>query len=119
MAASTVTNNVGPRDGSMVLITWPLTTADHTGNSFEFSNFADRTWQASGTFGDATLAFEGSNDGTNWFALTNVASGSAATLTAAGGLSTIELPRYGRPRLSTVGSGASIAVSMLGRRAPE
>lgn len=117
MAAATVDKNIGPRDGSMVLISWTLTSADDTGDSFEFSNFADRTWQATGTWGGATLALEGSNDGQNWFALSNLASGSAATLTADGGASTLELPRYGRPRLSTAGTGASIEVSVCAREA--
>lgn len=79
--------------------------------------WSGRTWQASGTWGGATLAFEGSNDGATWFALTNAAGGAAATLTANGGLSTNELPLYVRPNLTTVGSGASLTVTCLMRRA--
>lgn len=116
-AGATITRDIAGRDNSVVLCTWPLLTANPDGTPFEMPEYADRTWQATGTFGGATLAFQGSNDGTNWFPLSNAAGGSAATLTAAGGVATIELPRYVRPNLTTAGTGATITVTLLARRA--
>lgn len=120
MAAATVSVNVGPRDGSMKQISWALTTADPSGDSFQFSDFADRTWQAKASaWGGATLGFEGSYNGTDWFPLSNLASGAAAALTGDGGLTTIEVPQFCRPRLTTPGTSASVAVSVIMRRAPK
>lgn len=111
------TRSVSDGGGSILLLSWPLLTATPDGAQMEKVEWADRTWQAVGTWGGAVLTFQGSNDGTNWFGLTNAAGGSAATLSANGGLSTIELPRYVRPNLTTVGVGAAITVSLCARRA--
>jgi hypothetical protein len=116
MAVNPTVQNVSKRDDSVKLATWNLTTATPDGEWIELDEWADRTWQATGTFGGATVAFQGSNDGVNAFPLTNVASGSALTLTTTGGAATIELPRYVRPNLTVVGVGAIIAVTLLLRR---
>lgn len=104
-------------DGSLMGFSWALLTASPDGSPVQFAQWADRTWQATGSFGGATLTFQGSNDGTNWFTLTNAAGGAAAALTAAGGLATIELPLYVRPNLTVVGAGATVTVTLLMRRA--
>lgn len=114
-AYSATTPSLG--DGSLNLYTWPLTTANPDGAPIQAPEWADRTWQATGTFGGATVAFQGSNDGTNWFSLTNAAGGAAVALVAAGGCSTVELPLYVRPNLTVVGAGATISVTLLARRA--
>jgi hypothetical protein len=113
----TYTQDIGERDDTIILFTWNLTTAIPDGVPMERPEWADRSWQASGAFGGATLSFQGSNDNVNWFTLSNAAGGAAATLTAAGGLSTIELPRFVRPNLTAVGVAATVAVSCCARRA--
>lgn len=113
----TFSRDVAGRDGSVVLLTWALTTANPDGLPVDKVEWADRTWQAQGTWGGATLTFQGSNDGANWFSLTNAAGGAAAALTANGGLASIELPLYVRPNLTVVGAGATITVTLCARRA--
>ena len=119
MAASTPTinNNVQPGDGSVILSTWNLTTADPSGGAFEWAQWADRCFQAVGTnWGGATLAIEGSNDGSTWFTLSNAAGGTAATFTADGGKQILEVPRFVRPKLTTAGTAAVVAAILLARR---
>lgn len=114
--APTLNNDVGAGDRSTVLWTWTITTANTDGVAVEYSEYADKTWQAVGTWGGATLTLQGSNDGTNWFSLTNAAGGTAATFTADGGKAVIETPRYVRPSLTVVGVGASVVVTLCARR---
>lgn len=113
----TLTSQVSTQDGSVVMASWDLTTANADGSPIQYVEWADRTWQAVGTWGGATLTFQGSNDGTNWFGLTNAAGGAAATLSANGGLATVELPLYVRPNLTTPGAGATVTVKLCARRA--
>lgn len=118
MATVTPTlSKVGDQDDSAVLLSWALTSTNTDGAPLEWTQWADRCFTAFGTWGAATLTIQGSNDGTNWFALSNAAGATAATFTADGGKSIIELPRYVRPNLTTPGSGAAVTVQMLGRRA--
>lgn len=118
MATVTPTvTKVGDQDDSAVLFSWSLTSTNTDGAYVEWVQWADRCFQAAGTWGTATLTLQGSNDGTNWFTLSNAAGGTAATFTADGGKTVIELPRYARPNLTTPGSGAAITVTLLGRRA--
>lgn len=118
MATVTPTlSKVGDQDDSAVLLAWSLTTANTDGAPLEWTQWADRCFQAVGTWGGATLTIEGSNDGTNWAPLSNAAGGTAATFTANGAKTIIELPRYVRPNLTTPGSGATVAVTLLARRA--
>ena len=116
--AATTTTVYGYDDGLKVV--WALTTADHTGAAIGPETFqhTDICLQGTGTWGGATLALEGSNDGTNYFAVTNTA-GSALTLTADGGKQAVERPLYLRPRLSTVGVGATVTVTLALRRNPK
>lgn len=113
----TMTQEIGSGDGSLILFTWALTSSNTDGQLVSSVEWADRTWQAAGTWGGATLTLQGSNDGTNWFTLANAAGGAAATLTANGGMATVELPRYVRPNLTTAGTGAAVTVTALMRRA--
>ena len=116
-ATATSTFEVSTGDGSVVLYTWSLTTANPDGAPISAVEWADRTWQVTGTFGGATLQPQGSNDGVNWFPLSNAAGGAAVSLTVASGVATIELPRYVRPNLTTVGVGAVLTATLCARRA--
>lgn len=118
MATVTPTlSKVGDQDDAAILLSWALTTTNTDGAPLEWTQWADRCFQAVGTWGGATLTIEGSNDGTNWAPLSNAAGGTAATFTANGAKTIIELPRYVRPNLTTPGSGAAVAVTLLARRA--
>jgi hypothetical protein len=108
--------SVGDGDGSYSLLTWPLVTATPDGLPFEMLDKAECCIQSTGTYGGATVSWQGSNDGTNWFTCTNVAGGTAATMTATGGMQIIERPRYMRPNLTVVGAGATISVTAMLRR---
>lgn len=121
--AATVSDQYGQDDGLRAV--WTLTTADHTGAALGPAQFqhADMCFQAvaaadGSTWGGATLAIEGSNDGTNFFALTNASGGAAVTFTANGGKQIIEKPFYVRPRLSAVGVGATVVITLAARRNP-
>ena len=108
---------IGAEDSSVYLVTWILTTADHTGASLQMTEWADRTVHAqSSAWGGATLAIEGSNDGANWLPLKSVADVTAIALTADGMALLLELPRYIRPRLTTVGAAATVNVMIAIRR---
>lgn len=71
--------------------------------------------QAIGTFGGATVALQGSVDGTNYFDLDDLG-GSAVVLTAAGGTGVAagDVPRYIRPATSG-GTGTDVDVYVLVR----
>lgn len=111
---STNTNSVGG-DDICFLVSYPMTTADHTGLAVERPQWYDRVLVATGTWGGATLILEGSNDGTNFVPLKD-ANGTAISLTADGTFHLLGTPRFVRPRLSVVGAGATITATLLCRR---
>lgn len=115
--ANTISGAIPPTgDGDAALITWILLTADPAGAAVAYEDYQDRAVQATGTFGGATLQWEGSLDGgTTWFILTNP-QGTAIAFTAAGGSQISEASALIRPRLTTVGAGATInAILYAGR----
>ena len=97
-------------------VTWALTTADHTGApiSDRFAEFADRTIYFLGTWGGATAAAEG-GDGTTYVALTDP-QGNSVSKTADGIEVITEIPQFTRPRLTTVGVGATVTATVIMRR---
>lgn len=117
--APSISRLIGDSDGNAALITWNLTTANTDGVPVEFVQFTDLCWQSFATNqGGATATIQGSNDGTNYFSLTNAAGGTAMTFAADGGKQAIERPRYVRPSLTTAGSASVIAIVLLARRNP-
>lgn len=112
MAAVITTDLNG--DGSVTMAVWPLTTADHTGDALSWADWADRSVTFAGTWGGATAALEGSNDGSTWIPLADP-QGTAITKTANGIEAVLELTRFVRPRLSTVGAGATVSATILMR----
>lgn len=124
MADPTITRQVGNADMSEMLITWNLTTADPIGTPIQYPEFADRTWQfgtAANTLGGSVGAVQGSNTGiaADMATLSDAAGGIALTWNALAQRpkTTIELPLYMGPALTTVGVGAIITVTCLARRA--
>ena len=109
---------VSDGDGSIVQLQWVLLTADADGAPFEFTEWADITFVATGTWGGATLKVQGSANGTTFPAtgLSNAAGGAEATAAADKVFTTIERPRYMRPILTTTGTGATVTVTAILRR---
>lgn len=106
-------------DGSVFLAVWTLTSADNVGVPIgdQFIQCSDRNVDMTGTFDSCTAVWEGSNGGTTYGTLNQVASGAAISKSAAAGpMQVLELPRYSRPR-SSGGSGLqSVIVSCVARR---
>ena len=104
-------------DGSVIKVSYNLTTADHTGAGAAAVEWSDRTVQITGTFGGCTMIVEGSNDGgTTWAQLRDPA-GTLLAFTAAGLKAVMEITEQIRPRLSVVGTAADVVVSVVARRA--
>jgi hypothetical protein len=101
---------------------WTLTTADPNGEAVgpEELQHTDVCIQAVGTnWGGAVLKLQGSNDGTNWFDMTNAAGGATLSFSATdGGKQAIERPFYYRPALTTTGTLAVVVVTVCARRNP-
>ncbi len=93
-------------------ITWtPLLNGD-VGDAFELSGAPDKTVTITGTFGSGgSVTLQGSNDGTNWFALTDPQA-NAITKTAAAMEAVLENPRYIRPNV-TAGDGTTSLTVIL------
>lgn len=98
------------RDGA-ITATWAALGGTDSGAPFRLPCSADLTFQVSGTFGGATCAFQGSNDGTTWHNLTQRGGtgGAAMTYTSAACHACNEMPLFVRPNI-TGGTGSSITV---------
>lgn len=108
----------GSQDGSVMRVTWALTSSNPDGAPIPFAEYSDRTVVVSGTWGGATLELQGSNELTpTTFVQLNSAAGSAATATTNKAIQVLEVPLYFRPNLTVVGAGASITVTLIARRA--
>lgn len=116
MAERTATAIPGP---GYRAITWTGILNGDTGSWFDTEDFADRTFQVSGTFGaGGSVTMQGSNDAsapTNVFTLTDQA-GAALTFTAAGGKVALEAPRWVRPTCTAGDGTTSLTVQAIARR---
>jgi hypothetical protein len=112
----TFTKLRGPAGGIDALVAaWtPLAATGDIGQPLQRVDLPDRSVQVAGSFAGATIVFEGSNDGANWFTLSSP-SGAALSFTAAG-LMQVNMPvAFVRPHV-TSGSGASLTLTMTARR---
>ena len=94
---------------------WSPMVLSDTATPVRLGLFSDRTVQVAGTFGGATLALAGSNDGTNYVTLYD-AQGSPLSFTGAGLKAIVELPVFIKPILSGGDGTTSLAVTLAGRR---
>lgn len=102
--------------GYAVLYTWTGLLNGDTGAAVEMPEYGDRTVQITGTFGvGGTLVLQGSNDGTNWFSLTDP-QGNLISKTAAAGENVMETPRYTRPIVTAGDGSTSLVVTIFARR---
>lgn len=102
-----------------VLVTWPTLTQTGTdvGAAWEHADYGDRTVQFDGTIGaGGSITLQGSNDGTNWIALTDP-QGNAITKTALPALEVVaENTRFVRPAVTAGDGTTSINCRMFARR---
>lgn len=98
------------------LVTWAGLLNTDTGAPVVWTEYADRCFQVTGTFGTGgSCTVQGSNDGTNWASLTDPL-GNALTFTSQRIEQALELPRYVRP-IVTAGDGTTnLAVTLCMRR---
>lgn len=97
------------------LVTWAGLLNGDTGEPVNLSDFPDRTVQFLGTFGTGgSVTFEGSNNKTNWVALTDP-QGNAITKTAAGMEFVTETPLWVRPNVTAGDGSTDLTVIMFAR----
>ena len=104
----------------VLLSTWDaLLASGDVGSNLDAARLPDKTVTVTGpTGGTTSVTIEGSNDGTNFQALTEPQGGTEIVFTSATEIWTIlENPRYIRPRLDTVTSGAVSPVIYITSRA--
>jgi len=104
-----------PSDSKAKIVKWLAITNGDTADPFipvEFDT-AIASVQISGTLGSATLTFQQSNDGTNWFTAKTPA-GDDVTTTVAGMFEISLSGLYVRPSISG-GSGSSVNVILVAR----
>jgi hypothetical protein len=111
---TTVPFNTQVKEAAGVYLdSWTLTSANTDGQPISIPGAPDRCFQATGTFGGATIVMQGSLDGgTTWFQLHD-GGNTLIALTAADGGAILENALLIRPFLSVAGSGASINVYLL------
>lgn len=97
---------------------WPTMTnsGSDVGEAIEMFGSADRSVQVTGTFGTGgTIRIEGSNDGSNYYPLTDP-QGNNLDFTSAKIEAVSEITRYIRPRVTAGDGTTSLTVTMLLRR---
>lgn len=93
-------------------LVWAAMANGDTGLPVLLPGNADRTIQVTGTFGTGgSVALEGSNDGTNFFALTDP-TGTVIAITSAGIKAITEACMYVRPHV-TAGDGTTALVAKM------
>lgn len=98
------------------IIGWTGLLNGDTGAAVEMVDYADKTVTITGTFGvGGTIAIQGSNNGTDWFSVTDP-QGNAMSKTSAAMEIVIEGPRYIRPSVTAGDGTTSLAVQMCCRR---
>jgi hypothetical protein len=105
------------KDGSVVAITWPTMTNAGTdvGAAIQLASF-EKTFHAYGTFGaGGNVIVEGSNDGTNFNALSN-RQGTAMNFTAAAMNTSQDKPIWVRPRVTAGDGTTSVSVTVACHR---
>lgn len=95
----------------VVIVTWTGMTTGDVGAGVPIAYSADLTAQQSGTIGGSTTTWEGSNDNTNWHAMTRRSVGTNMAFTAASVHAANECPAWVRPSV-TGGTSVTIKATM-------
>lgn len=103
-------------EGKAWVASWPNMQNTDVGEVIEAWEFFDRSLQVSGTFGaGGSCALKGSNDKTNFVALTDP-QGVAIAVTTAGIKAVTEVARQVRPEITAGDGTTSLTVTMFLRR---
>ena len=106
---------VGRGDGGTVLVTWAAVTETDTFGPVSLPEYAEKSVHVSGTFDSASVAIQGSNDGTTYCSLFD-ASSTIIAITAATSLKAIlENTVHVKPLATSGGATQSLSVFMLCR----
>ena len=109
MATITATINRDVTPGA-IIVTWALTSAD-TGTAFQLPAAGDMTCHTFGTFGGATITWQGSSDGTNWHPMTQKGGTANMAYTTTANHSPNETPPFVRA-ISAGGTSTTITASL-------
>ena len=101
--------------GGIMRIAWILAQGE-TGTDANYSGWADRNIQLSGTFDGATVAIQGSNTGSDWVTLTTMAGDSLGALAVACVKMVQENTLHLRPVVTGGTANTSITVTQIARR---
>ena len=102
---------VGYGNSAVQTVQWtPVTEAD-TCRAVQYPEFSDKSIQVAGTFGGASVALNGSNDGSNFAALRDPSSTTIA-ITTAGIKAVLENTLQVQPA-ATGGTGQSLTITIL------
>jgi len=93
-----------------VLATWAAMATGDVGAGVPIAYAADLTGQVSGTFGGATITWQGSNDNTIWHPLTRRSVGTDLAFTSAAVHTANENPAWIRP---SVTGGTSVVIKCV------
>ena len=104
---------IGKGDGSVYRVTWKTIGDADTCTPYSCPEYTDKSIQVEGTFSSASVAIQGSNDGTNFEPLRDP-SGTTIAITAAGIKQVLENTLLVRPA-STGGASSSLTVTVLMR----
>lgn len=116
MATRSLTRTNLPAGTSVALLAWTGLANGDVGEAFECLDFADLNVTVEGTFGaGGTIVLKGSNDGTNYYTLTDP-QGNAISKTAAATEAVVETPRYIRPEVTAGDGSTSLQCRILARR---
>jgi hypothetical protein len=113
--APTVLDVSKKQNGGCLLVTWASIANADTVTPIDMAEYGDKSVQVDGTFGGTSVGLQGSNDGTNYYALRDPSS-TAIAITAAGSKAVLENTRYVKPVL-TGGAASTITVTLLCRLA--
>ncbi len=101
--------------GEASVIAWPTLANGDFGAAVQYAGMGDRSIQFHGTFGTGgTVVLQGSNDGSNWYTLTDP-QGNAISKTAAGLEAVSEATAYVRPYVSAGDGTTSITATLFAR----
>lgn len=111
---ATIQHTTSTATDGAIAYTWTGMTTSDVGTAIYLDGRHHLTAQVLGTFGSATVEFDGSLDGTNFVASTKKSVGGAVTFTAAGMASFDTEPLYVRPKV-TGGVSTSVTCILLVR----
>lgn len=101
-------------NNNVAVYTWAALATGDTGTPISGPGFADVSVQFGGTFGGATVTFEGSNDGTNYATLVDPFNVALSFAAAAGPIQVMPICLFIRPKI-TGGAGAAINIVAIMR----